>query len=336
LLNEAKRKPLYQPWNEEAFRADLHVGAMTSTQRWIYRTLCQSSFFCSTRPYLPDDDEELWLLAGCENPKQWERNKAVVRARFTPVELSGVRLLSQKRILADWQRIDEKRQTLAEAGRKGGRANAKQELSKCLADDSRGETNANQEKLMEVKRKEEKSTAAPDPGAGVVELPGWLPRKEWHDYLKMRKRIRKEATPEAITLAIRELETLKAVGNDPKLVLEQSILNSWQGLFALRVDFAAAREADRNRDAIAGKHDPARDRALTSEENVEMEHTRIELERWDGLEKGTLSVNPGTVAWATEKRDRLKRIPKLPAQDPRPRWLKNFLDKAATPEQANL
>lgn len=159
-MSETKRKPLYQPWNEEAFRADLRVGAMSPTQRWMYRTLLQGAFFHSTRPNLPDDDAQLWLLAGCESLKQWERNRDVVRAMFIPIEVAGVRLLSQKRLLADWHRIEEKREALAEAGRKGGRANAKHEQSKCLPGASNREANAKQEKLKEVKGSEVKEVKA--------------------------------------------------------------------------------------------------------------------------------------------------------------------------------
>lgn len=119
---EANSKPLYQPWREEAFRADERVYAMNPVQRWIYRTLLQAGFICSTRPYLPDDDGQLWMLAGCESRQQWEQNKDVVRAMFTPVEQDGIRLLSQKRLLADWTRLEEKRQMLAENGRKGRKA----------------------------------------------------------------------------------------------------------------------------------------------------------------------------------------------------------------------
>jgi hypothetical protein len=121
-LTDPKRKPLYQPWNEEAFRADVQVYAMAPVQRWMYRTLLQSAFFCSTRPYLPDDDTQLWMLAGCESHKQWDRNKDTVRAMFTPVELDGARLLSRKRLVEDWNRLEEKRQMLAENGRRGRKA----------------------------------------------------------------------------------------------------------------------------------------------------------------------------------------------------------------------
>jgi uncharacterized protein YdaU (DUF1376 family) len=285
-------------------------------------------------------------------PKQKDALYRIVRA-YDRVERTAVdSVVSQFFVLGDdghhHERADaelakraEFHNKLSAAGRKrwqqpgiepGSSRTGRQECSQAIA-------SPQSQSQSQSEKETSKTTPAPNPGAAVVELPDWLPQKEWNDYLKMRKRIRREATPEAITLAIRDLEKLKAAGNDPKLVLEQSILNSWQGLFELRTSFpdrAATDRAQRNADASVGRFDPtAKPRVETPEEKSEMDRTRIEVERWDELEKGTLLVNAATVAWATEKRDRLKRIPKLPAQDPRPRWLKNFLDKAATPEQVS-
>jgi len=350
-VNEAKRKPLYQPWNEEAFRADLHVGAMTPTQRWMYRTLLQAAFFHSTRPYLPDDDAQLWLLAGCESPKQWERNKDVVRLMFIPVEVAGARLLSQKRLLSDWNRIEEKREALAEAGRKGGKANAKLEPSKCLPDAKGDEANTNQEKLREVKRREEKKNQPHVALAGDGVTPadvlsvwqqerGALP--EVRDLTPERARKIKtrltRSNPqeflERFRLAVRKAAASSFCVGGAWLSFDWLIKDDTNMAKVLEGNYDDVRRAgeDKNRDASVGKHDPSKDREQTPEEAAEMERQQIEIERWDGLEKGNLAVSVETVTWAKQKRERLGNV-KLPAQDPRPRWLKNFLDKAGTPEQ---
>jgi hypothetical protein len=57
--NHETKKPSYMPWNEDAFWGDMGVRAMTALQRWMYRTLLQASFFCATRPYLPNNDNHL-------------------------------------------------------------------------------------------------------------------------------------------------------------------------------------------------------------------------------------------------------------------------------------
>ena len=112
-------KPKWQPWNEEEFQGDRKVRRLTAVQRWMYRALCQASFFCSTRPYLPDDDDELWLLADCDDKQMWLDNRGAVVQMFSRAERNGVPLLGQKRVLDDWGRIMERREKLSDNGRKG-------------------------------------------------------------------------------------------------------------------------------------------------------------------------------------------------------------------------
>lgn len=71
------------------------------------------------------------------------------------------------------------------------------------------------------------STAAPS-------LPDWLPKESWDAYQQHRIDIKKTLTKKAAELAIRELGYLRSLGNDPVAVIEQSILNGWRGLFALK------------------------------------------------------------------------------------------------------
>lgn len=70
--------------------------------------------------------------------------------------------------------------------------------------------------------------------AEVVDLPDWLPSSEWEAYVEMRQRIRAPMTPAAKVLEIRELTKLRADGDDPTAVLEQSIRKSWRGLFPIK------------------------------------------------------------------------------------------------------
>lgn len=65
-------------------------------------------------------------------------------------------------------------------------------------------------------------------------LPGWIPSDSWSAFVEMRLRIRKPMTDRAKELACMELERLKAQGQDPTAVLNQSVMNSWQGLFPLK------------------------------------------------------------------------------------------------------
>jgi len=71
----------------------------------------------------------------------------------------------------------------------------------------------------------------------MIGLPNWIPAEAWAGYVEMRISIKKPLkTDRAINLAINTLERLRAEGNDPGAVLDQSTMNGWQGLFAVRVE----------------------------------------------------------------------------------------------------
>jgi len=139
------KKPLYQPWNEEEFLSDVRVRGLTYVQRWMYRTLLQAAFFHSTRPYLPNDDRILWVLAGCESLEQWRANKEEILELFTLSNDS--KLLGNKRVIEDWQRLEESREKMAELGRKS--AAVKRTFN--ARSTSKRESNSKSERESEVK-----------------------------------------------------------------------------------------------------------------------------------------------------------------------------------------
>ena len=62
-----------------------------------------------------------------------------------------------------------------------------------------------------------------------------LLNKTFSDYVEMRKKIKSPMTDRAIQLAMNNLEKLSGGDNDTAVqILEQSIMNSWKGLFALK------------------------------------------------------------------------------------------------------
>jgi hypothetical protein len=70
----------------------------------------------------------------------------------------------------------------------------------------------------------------------MTTLPDWIPVDAWGGYLDMRKKIKRPMTDRAISLAIGTLDRLRVDGNDPGAVLDQSTMNAWQGLFAVRIE----------------------------------------------------------------------------------------------------
>jgi hypothetical protein len=130
----------------------------------MYRTLLQASFFCATRPYLPNNDNHLWVLAGCVDKQQWMENKRPVRAMFNRETVDGHRLLFRKRVLEDWQRLLNKRKELHERGKKGGFASAsvraQHKLSASSPEVDIRSTKTEVEKEVEVEIQEESEVSS--------------------------------------------------------------------------------------------------------------------------------------------------------------------------------
>lgn len=70
--------------------------------------------------------------------------------------------------------------------------------------------------------------------AGKFELPDWVPLDAWQGWLEMRRGKKCPATQRALELAVRDLSKLRAEGNDPGSVLDQSTQRGWRGLFPLK------------------------------------------------------------------------------------------------------
>lgn len=102
-MNEQTYQPDYLMWFETEFWADRYVSQMPRQARHYYRALLQAGLFCSTRPYLPTDSEELRILADAD-PNDWQTHESAVLHKFTKVTIDGVELWSHKRLLGEWER----------------------------------------------------------------------------------------------------------------------------------------------------------------------------------------------------------------------------------------
>ena len=124
-LNGQEYQPPYQFWHEQDFASDERVAyGMDWLQRHLYRTLLQKAFICSTRPYLPTSDDQLWLLADAGSKERWLENKDAILVKFQPITIDGTELWSHKRLLRDWNLLEKFSSKRAKAGRAGGLAKA--------------------------------------------------------------------------------------------------------------------------------------------------------------------------------------------------------------------
>ena len=112
--------------------------------------------------------------------------------------------------------------------------------TKGATDDVKGATAIAPEPSITIKNHQEPKTKTRAPRAepGFV-LPDWVPAAAWDGFVAMRQKIRKPLTDRAVELLVKELDKLRAEGNDPESVLDRSVMNSWQGIFALPADQSA-------------------------------------------------------------------------------------------------
>ncbi len=65
-------------------------------------------------------------------------------------------------------------------------------------------------------------------------LPDWIKKETWDAFKEMRLRARAPLTERAKALVCSRLSSLRAAGDDPNEVLNQSVMNSWKGVFPLK------------------------------------------------------------------------------------------------------
>jgi hypothetical protein len=69
----------------------------------------------------------------------------------------------------------------------------------------------------------------------MTALPAWIPQETWDAFVEMRKKtLKKPPTDFALNLILRELFKLRDQGHDPLACLEQSIINGWCDVYALK------------------------------------------------------------------------------------------------------
>lgn len=124
----AEYKGKYQPWSHEEFMADIRVRRMSPTALKTYMMLLHEAFVCETRPNLPDDEERLELMAYCSDHEEWLSVRDVVLGMFVRKLENGEPVLVRKRLQDDWNRLQDIRESRAEAGRAS--AEARRRLTK--------------------------------------------------------------------------------------------------------------------------------------------------------------------------------------------------------------
>jgi uncharacterized protein YdaU (DUF1376 family) len=155
--------PEYICWHENEFRADRAVVRMQPHQRLMYRALCQVARYCETRPYLPDDDNELYILADADSIDHWKANREAILVKFQSATVDGKPMLTHKRVLADAAQYEE---WLAQK-RGAGKASADSRRQRAL--DGRSTGAQQSESTERSKEEKEKEVEKPTPASSASE-----------------------------------------------------------------------------------------------------------------------------------------------------------------------
>lgn len=157
---------------------------------------------------------EAWKWESPERVRRYLKN----RARWGMIELRNVALQSLITICNY-----EKYQSPISAFEAETRQKTPNEQGKAKA-----ERKANKKEGKEQKELKEISTHS-------IPLPEWMPKEEFFAYIDFRKSIKKPIkTLHGLRLVVEKLETMRRNGSDPVAVLNQSVLNGWQGLFPIQ------------------------------------------------------------------------------------------------------
>lgn len=192
---------------------------LSMTERGAYNELMDAYY--ATEQALPAEFDALCRIAGAQSKVEREAVKKVAALFFEDREgrLFQGRIENEIVLASE---AGEKNRTNGAQPKRVGKPVASESLSVGLG-------------IQETVTSKQATTKAKPPAAIFV-LPGWVPVEAWNDFELMRRQQRKPLSDTAKRLAVKALEGLRQKGSDPQLVLEQSVMRCWLGLFEIKSD----------------------------------------------------------------------------------------------------
>jgi hypothetical protein len=68
----------------------------------------------------------------------------------------------------------------------------------------------------------------------MMEIPEWLPRDAWREFVEHRRDKKNPLTERAARANLRKLLEFRSNGQDPRAVIDQTTAAGWTGLFELK------------------------------------------------------------------------------------------------------
>ena len=88
------------------------------------------------------------------------------------------------------------------------------------------------EEVSASQQKTKKAKPAFD--VSIMELPEWLPRDAWTEFVEHRRETKKPLTERAAKTNLKKLSQFRSKGQDPRAVIDQTIAAGWTGLFEVK------------------------------------------------------------------------------------------------------
>jgi uncharacterized protein YdaU (DUF1376 family) len=186
-MPDKKYMPQYHCWSENDFQSDRQVQRLPYPARRLYRVLLQAAFTCPTRPYLPANDEELYLLAEADDLEYWSLHKGPVLKMFTPFKgKDGEDLLERKRLTRDWQQMTETIAQKQKAGRArhGKSAYGEHTAADALKTETENETETKTKTKSKLNQNKTETTSVSSLVSGSTERMNSAEANSGEDYAK--------------------------------------------------------------------------------------------------------------------------------------------------------
>lgn len=191
-----------------------------------------------------------WLEADREGRFKW--NAATLKNRYFPaddVDIESMGKALEGNELIDFYEVDGKRYAWIPNFKKHQYINNKERDSVLPEPPNKNRI----DKIRIDKNRYTLESRVKTPLSRVEELPEFLPKEKWTEFLQHRIDQKSVMSENAQRLGIGVLKKLRDAGHDPVEVINQSILNGWKGLFELNgfrpkkgedSDFKAQQAAD--------------------------------------------------------------------------------------------
>lgn len=227
-------EPLYYyKWLWKDWRSNRRVQRMHYVARGFYRELLDEQFIEGS---IPKDIVALAEICGCPiavMKEYWPE----IEPHFEDDGQGGLIHPKMETMRTEMDATRAKQSRAGKASAQSKLLNSKANpthVQQMLTGLDGGQPVRDRVRVRDIVR-EESETAMPKVVTFV--LPEWVDRDAWDGFEEMRKKQRAPLTDQARKLALATLEKLRMAGHNPAMVLDQSVMNCWKGLFELRGNF---------------------------------------------------------------------------------------------------